>query len=88
MLVRVIEKYRDRDTGSMLRPGLVIDVTEERFDELAAGGFVEKIESDSPEDDGSDFDEMTKAEIVEYAKGREIELSMEMTKAEMVEKLR
>ena len=40
---RVVEKFRDAKTGSILDVGLVVVLTRERFDEIAAKGrYVEE----------------------------------------------
>lgn len=86
MKVGVIKAFRDKDTKSILKPGQVIEVSEERFSELTGpqGVFVEEI-IEEPQVDSSKFENMNKTEIIEYAKSLDIELNMEMTKAEMIE---
>ncbi len=86
MKVRVIKAFRDKDTKSILKSGQVIEVTEERFSELTGpqGIFVEEIKEEH-QVDSSKFENMNKTEIIEYAKGLDVELNMEITKAEMIE---
>lgn len=115
MKVKVLRSFKDKETGSVLRPGIIIDITEERFSELTAGPlFVETMGNiimgldlandkdmtvingeviSSNKDDGKienepDFNGMTKAELIEYAKPMNILLNMDMTKAQMIELLR
>lgn len=118
MKVKVIKAFRDKITKSVLKPGQIIEVTEERFGDLTGpfGIFVEEIEEEPPappsgNETGEDitpsvdpqkeegehvesiqepptvpkFEYMNKTEIVEYAKGLNIELNMEMSKVEMIE---
>lgn len=87
MKVKVLKTFRDKETGSILRPNLIIDITEARVEELTSTlePFVEVVEEvyNVP-----DFEKMTKAELMEYATGLEVELNMEMTKVEMIELLK
>lgn len=115
MIVKVVKEFKDKGTKSILKPGILIDVTEDRFSELVAGPvFVEPIDNitigldlasgkdmtaingevvgSSNEDDGDidtiAFTKMNKAEMVKYANEvKNIELNMDMTKAEMIELL-
>lgn len=117
MKVRVLKTFRDKETGSILRPGIVIDIAEERVEELTSTlePFVVAIEEDDlligldlsnkkdisvinseiiepKENDGEidaiSFTKMNKEEIVKYAKeAMNIELNMNMTKAQMIELL-
>ncbi len=86
---RATKRFADKLNGfEVIEVGEEIEVTEERFTELVSsplGVFVERI--GDKEDDGVNFESMTKARIVEYAKGQGIELAMEMTKSEMIETL-
>ena len=43
LIARVIEKFRDKETGSILRPGAAVAVARPRFDELVAAGVVEEL---------------------------------------------
>lgn len=121
MIVRVIKTFRDRVTGSTLKPGLIIWVTEERAAELLSslkGPFieiyeneektdgpveeeveeVEEVEAEREEesekiieiDEGElilpDFNTMNKKDIVKFAKDiLQLELDMNLTKAEMID---
>lgn len=118
MIVRVIKTFRDRVTGSTLKPGLIIWVTEERAAELLSslkGPFieiyeneektdgpveeeVEELEAEREEesekiieiDEGElilpDFNTMNKKDIVKFAKDiLQLELDMNLTKAEMID---
>ncbi|HHX11711.1 MAG TPA: hypothetical protein GX731_02735 [Clostridiales bacterium] len=100
MKVRVLKTFRDKGTGSILRPNLIIDITEERVEELTStlNPFIEVLEGEDGtqvnereeigEIDSIAFAKMKKEEIVRYAKEvMNIELSMEMTKAQMIELL-
>lgn len=117
MKVRVLKTFRDKETGSILRPNLIIDITEERVEELTStlnpfiaiieedmligldlangkdvsviNGEVVEPEKNDGEIDSIAFTKMKKEEIVKYAKEvMNIELSMDTTKAEMIELLK
>lgn len=104
MKAKVIKAFRDKETGSVLRPGLIIYVTEERVEELTStlDPFVEVVveELKDPEQgefngtsDGElelpDFDKMKKEDIVKFAKDvLEIELDISTTKEKMIELLK
>lgn len=143
MKAKVLKTFRDKETGSILRPGIIISITEERVEELTStlDPFVEIIKEDDlligidlsnkkdisvingeviesedntligldlsnnkdmtvingeviepKENDGEidtiSFVKMNKEEIVKYANEvMNIELNMNMTKAEMIELL-
>lgn len=71
MKVKVIRPFRDKNTGSILREGLIIDVAKERFSELAGprGVFVEIVEEaeESREESKEESREEQKGEIREEA---------------------
>lgn len=83
MNVKVLRKFRDKYTKEVYEKGDIIEVTNERYEEInstAHGVLVEKIQE-------VDFESMTKKELVEYAKEKGIDLDMKMTKAEMIKEL-
>lgn len=83
MKVRVLRRFRDKYTKKLYKKGRIIEVTNERYEEInstAHGILVEKL-------DEIDLGSMTKKELVEYAKNKGIELDMRMTKAEMIKEL-
>lgn len=43
MKVKVINKYRDKDTMEICEVGTIIDYPKERADHLIANGWVEKV---------------------------------------------
>ena len=119
MKVRVLKTFRDKETGSILRPNLIISITGERVEELTStlepfveiieednmlngldlssekdicvingNGEVIKLDKNDGEIDSIAFKKMKKEELVKYAKEvMNIELSMDTTKAEMIELL-
>ena len=83
MKVKVIKKFIDKYTKEVYEIGQIIEVANERYEEInstAHGILVEKL-------DEIDLGSMTKKELVEYAKNKGIELNMRMTKAEMLKEL-
>lgn len=83
MKVKVLRRFKDKYTKQVYDKGRIIEVTNERYEEInstAHGILVEKL-------DEIDLGSMTKKELVEYAKNKGIELDMRMTKAEMIEEL-
>lgn len=84
MKAKVIKKFIDKYTKEVYEIGQIIEVANERYEEInstAHGILIEKVEDDI------DLSNMTKKELVEYAKEKGIELDMKMTKAEMIEEL-
>lgn len=84
MKAKVLRKFRDKYTKEIYETGQIIDITHERYEEInstAHGILIEKVEDDI------DLSNMTKKELVEYAKNKGIELDMRMTKAEMLKEL-
>lgn len=83
MRVKVLKRFKDKYTKKIYEIGEIIEVTNERYEEInstAHGILVEKL-------DEIDLGSMTKKELVEYAKNKGIELDMRMTKAEMIKEL-
>lgn len=83
MKAKVLKQFKDKYTKELYKKGQVIEVTNERYEEInstAHGILVEKL-------DEIDLGSMTKKELVEYAKSKGIELDMRMTKAEMIKEL-
>lgn len=94
MKVRVLKPFRDKQTGSVLRPDLIIYLAEERVEELTStlDPFVEVEEKTIEVDEGNlvlpDFKAMNKDNIVKFAKDvMNIELDNSLTKAEMIKLL-
>ena len=84
MKARVLRRFKDKYTKKIYEKGDIIEVNNERYEEInstAHGILIEKVEDDI------DLSNMTKKELVEYAKEKGIELDMKMTKAEMIEEL-
>lgn len=48
MRARVLIPYIDRETGIFHRSGEVVDLEQSRFDEIAAGGFIEPLDDPAP----------------------------------------
>ena len=83
MKARVLRRFKDKYTKKIYEKGDIIEVDNERYEEInstAHGILVEKL-------DEIDLGSMTKKELVEYAKNKGIELNMRMTKAEMLKEL-
>jgi hypothetical protein len=81
--VKILRKFRDKYTKEVYEKGDIIEVTNERYEEInstAHGILVEKL-------DEIDLGSMTKKELIEYAKNKGIELDMRMTKAEILKEL-
>jgi len=80
MKVKVLRKFRDKYTKEIYETGQIIDITHERYEEInstAHGILVEPI--------AVDLENMTKAELLEYAEAKGIEgLNNRMTKAEII----
>lgn len=90
MKVKVLRTFRDKDTDLLHRKGNKIEVTKKRFEEINSTSFgilLEEIEEDGAIDQIS-LKKMNKESIVKYAKEvKDIELTMNMTRDEMLEKL-
>ena len=80
MKVKVVRRFRDKYTKQVYDKGQIIEVTNERYEEInstAHGILVEPIPVD--------LENMTKAELLEYAEVKGIEgLNNRMTKAEII----
>lgn len=91
MNVKVLRKFRDKYTKEVYEKGDIIEVTNERYEEInstAHGVLVKAIEEINAEPGQKvNFEDMTKKEIIEYAKSKGVELNTRMTKAEMIKEL-
>lgn len=98
MKAKVLKQFKDKYTKELYKKGQIIDVTNERYEEInstAHGVLVEAIEQDGGWKDYADkypltegwLSSMTKMELVEYAKSKGVELNTRMTKAEMIKEL-
>jgi hypothetical protein len=80
MKVKVLRRFKDKYTKQVYDKGRIIEVTNERYEEInstAHGILVEPIPVD--------LENMTKAELLEYAEAKGIEgLNNRMTKAEII----
>jgi len=84
MKVKVLRKFRDKYTKEIYETGQIIDITHERYEEInstAHGVLVQSVEKKI------NLEDMTKKEIIEYAKSKGVELNTRMTKAEMIKEL-
>ncbi len=48
MLLKVINQYRDKNTGEIRRPGEIVEADDKRGAVLLAGGWVEAVEQPKP----------------------------------------
>lgn len=64
MLAKVMRAYRDRFSGSILRPGDEVDLAPARLEELSGLGFVEAAAGTA--DAAPDLAAMTNAQIAAY----------------------
>lgn len=91
MKVKVLRNFRDKYTKKLYKKGQIIDVTNERYEEInstAHGVLVKAIEEINAEPGQKvNFEDMTKKEIIEYAKSKGVELNTRMTKVEMIKEL-
>ena len=91
MKVKVLRNFRDKYTKKLYKKGQIIDVTNELYEEInstAHGVLVKAIEEINAESGQKvNFEDMTKKEIIEYAKSKGVELNTRMTKAEMIKEL-
>lgn len=56
MRVKVITKFRDKRTKAMMRPGMEMEITRERFEEIVSvGDFVREIAVSASSCDGVDI---------------------------------
>ena len=80
MKVKVLRRFKDKYTKQVYDKGRIIEVSNERYEEInstAHGILVEPI--------AVDLENMTKAELLEYADEKGIEgLNNRMTKAEII----
>jgi hypothetical protein len=84
MKAKVLRKFRDKYTKEIYETGQIIDITHERYEEInstAHGVLVQSVEK------RINLEDMTKKEIIEYAKSKGVELNTRMTKAEMIKEL-
>lgn len=87
MKVKVTHKFKDKYTEETHYKGEVLEITDERYQEImSAGNFVQIV----PEEAASDgFDEMSIRELKEYAdKAYKLTFKGGMKKAEIIEVLR
>lgn len=84
MKAKVLRKFRDKYTKEIYETGQIIDITHERYEEInstAHGVLVQSVEKKI------NLEDMTKKEIIEYAKSKGVDLNTRMTKAEMIKEL-
>jgi len=90
MKVKVLKRFRDKDTNLLHGKGNEIEITKKRYEEINSTSFgviLEELESDGAIDYIA-LKKMNKESIVKYAKEvKRVELTMDMTRAEMIEKL-
>ena len=87
MKVKVTHKFKDKHNGKTYIKGVLLDISDERYQEITSvGNFVQPV----PEDVSNDgFDEMSIRELKEYA-DRTYKLTFKggMKKSEIIEVLR
>lgn len=84
MKVKVVRRFRDKYTKKLYKKGQIIEVANERYEEInstAHGILVQAIEEEI------NLEDMTKKEIIKYAEKKGIELNPRMTKADMIKEL-
>lgn len=84
MKVKVLRRFKDKYTKQVYDKGRIIEVANERYEEInstAHGILVQSIEEEI------NLEDMTKREIIKYAEKKGIELHPRMTKADMIKEL-
>lgn len=87
MKVKVTHKFKDKHTGKTYIKGDILDISDERHQEISSvGNFVQIV----PEDVSNDgFDEMSIRELKEYADNAyKLTFKGNMKKSEIIEELR
>lgn len=85
MRVKVKVSFRDKYTDELYKIGDVIEVTEERFDEiLSVGDFIETV-STTGHLDRAGLESMKKDELIKLAE--EMELDSTGTKADIIDRI-
>lgn len=84
MKVKVIKTFRDKETGSILKPGIIIDITEERVEELtsALAPFVEVVAE--YKEKGIDVEDLTVAQIKDLLDQMNIKYDSKMKRDELI----
>ena len=90
MKVRAIKLFQDKKEGVIREKDDTFIISKERCKEINStrfGKLVEVIDKTEEVEETKevDFNKMIKKEIVEFAKEKDIDLNMNMTKKEMVE---
>lgn len=86
MKIKILKSFVDKYTKEKYEVGQIVELTEERYAEIKRTASF-NIQFEEVEE--KDLDKMTKEELVEYAKEeKEVELEMEMTKKEMLKKIK
>lgn len=84
MKIKVLKPFRDKQTEETYKVDQIVEITEERYAEIKrTASFNVQFEVVGK----IDLDNLTKKEIVQHAKEKEIELDMEMTKKDMIKKI-
>ena len=84
MRVEVIQKFKDKHTGEIRNVGDVLDVTQERFDEImTVGEFVKEVEEASPS--RAELETWKKDELVKLAE--DMGLDSAGTKANIIDRI-
>ena len=84
MKVKVLRRFKDKYTKQLYDKGQIIEVSNERYEEInstAHGILVKAIEEEI------NFENMTKKELLEYAKSKGMELDSKLTKKELIKEL-
>jgi len=87
MKVKVTHKFKDKHSGKLHSKGEVLEISEERYQEIASvGNFVQIVPEDATNDA---FDEMSIRELKEYAdKTYKLTFKGGMKKSEIIDVLR
>lgn len=91
MKAKVIKKFKDKLSDFKIREvGEIIEVNNERYDELIKsplGVFVEVINEEEGGQE-TDLENLTKKELVDHGSNLKLKLDMKMTKEEMIEEIK
>lgn len=82
MKVKVLRQYKDKYTKVLHKKDSILEIDRGRFEEINStpfGFLVEEV--------NTDYESMTKKELIGHAKEKGIELDMKMTKSEMIKEL-
>lgn len=87
MKVKVISKFIDKYTNTLHLEGEILEIEARRVEEINSSLSYQFLESITESEDAPNLNKLSKKELLDFAKSKDINIDSKLTKLEIVKEL-